>query len=262
MAGKTAEAQRAAEWAKGKPSEYTFIALQGRAALMEGKLRLAEELMQRAVQSEKNQNLKEAAASDLGGLAMMEADLGACPQAQALAGSLVSGGLGRVSMGLAGFVFATCGDARRADSLAADLAKQYPLETYAQKLDIPQLQARRELQRGNGAKAVEILKPATDYEFGFISTGVPAYLRGLAYLQLKQGKEAGAEFQKVIDHRGAVGPGPYVPLARLGLARAYALEGDMAKARTGYQDFFALWKDADPDIPILKQAKAEYAKLQ
>jgi tetratricopeptide (TPR) repeat protein len=118
------------------------------------------------------------------------------------------------------------------------------------------------LQRGNGAKAVELLKPTADYEFGFIGGGVPAYLRGLAYLQTKQAKEAGAEFQKIIDHKGAVGIGPYVPLARLGLARAYALQGDAAKARTSYQDFFAPWKDADPEVPILKQAKGEYGKLQ
>jgi len=262
MEGKTADAQRELEWAKGKPSEYTFTSLQARAAATEGKLRLSQELIQRAVESEKNQNLNEEAATDLGGQAVIEADLGACSEAQAHAGSLLSGGLGRVSMGLAGFVFATCGDARHADSLAADLARQYPLETYAQKLDIPQIQTRRELQRGNGAKAVELLRPTAPYEFGFFATGVPAYLRGLAYLQTKQGREAGAEFQKVLDHKGAVGVGPYLPLARLGLARAYALQGDAAKARTSYQDFFALWKDADPDIPILKQAKAEYAKLQ
>jgi len=261
-AGKTADAQHELDWAKGQPSEYVFTSIQARAAAMEGKLRLSQELIQRAVDSEKSQNLKEVASAELGGQAVIEADLGVCSEALARAGSVVFGGLARVSMAQAGFVFATCGDARRADSLAADLARQYPLETFAQKLDIPQLQARRELQHGNGAKAVEILKPAADYEFGFAATGLPAYLRGLAYLQTKQAKEAGAEFQKVIDHKGAVGIGPYVPLAQLGLAHAYAMEGDAAKARTSYQDFFAVWKDADPDVPILKQAKAEYAKLQ
>jgi tetratricopeptide (TPR) repeat protein len=262
MAGKTTEAQHELDWAKGKQFEYTFTSLQARAAAMDGKLRLSQELIQRAADSEKNQNLKEAAATDLGGQAMIEADLGACSEAQSRANSVVSGGLGRLSMALAGFVFATCGDTRHAESLASDLARQYPLETYVQKIDIPQLQARLQLQRGNGAKAVELLRPTTDYEFGFISAGVPAYLRGLGYLQAKEGKEAAAEFQKVIDRKGAAGAGPYVPLAHIGLARAYALQGNTAKARTSYQDFFALWKDADPDIPILKQAKAEYAKLQ
>jgi serine/threonine protein kinase/tetratricopeptide (TPR) repeat protein len=262
MEGKSADVQRELEWIKGKPPEHTFTSLQARAAAMQGKLRLAQDLVQRAVESEKNQNLKEVAATELGGQAVIEADLDACPQAQARANNVVAGGLGRVSMAQAAFAFATCGDTRHADSLAADLARQYPLETYAQKIDLPQLQARRELQRGNGTKAIEALKPAEDYEFGFIAVGVPAYLRGLAYLEAKDGKEAAAEFQKVLDHKGAVGVSPYFSLAHLGLARAYALQGDASKARTSYQDFFALWKEADPDIPILKQARAEYAKLQ
>ena len=261
-AGKTAEAQHELDWSKGTPSEYLFTGLQARAAAMEGKLRLSQELIQRAVESENSQNLKEVASTELGGQAVIEADLGACSEALSRAGSVVSGGLARVPMAQVGFVFATCGDARRADSLAGDLARQYPLETFAQKVDIPQVLARLELQRGNGAKVVEILRPTADYEFGFVSNGIPAYLRGLAYLQTKRAKEAGAEFQKVIDHKGAVGIGPYIPLAQLGLARAYALQGDAAKARTSYQDFLAVWKDADPDVPLLKQAKAEYAKLQ
>jgi hypothetical protein len=90
----------------------------------------------------------------------------------------------------------------------------------------------------------------------------PVYLRGQAYLLARQGKEAAVEFQKIIDHRGIVLNFPLAALAHLGLGRAYAMASDTAKARTAYQDFFALWKDADPDIPILKQAKAEYAKLQ
>jgi predicted Zn-dependent protease len=90
----------------------------------------------------------------------------------------------------------------------------------------------------------------------------PVYLRGQAYLRAQQGGNAAQEFQKILDHRGITGNSPVVPLAHLGLARAYALSGDTAKAKAAYQDFFALWKDADPDIPILKQAKAEYAKLQ
>ena len=90
----------------------------------------------------------------------------------------------------------------------------------------------------------------------------PAYVRGEAYLMLHDGNAAAAEFQKFIDHRGVVVNSPWGALARLGLARAYAMQGDMIKARTAYQDFLTLWKDADPDIPLLKQAKAEYAKLQ
>ena len=110
-------------------------------------------------------------------------------------------------------------------------------------------------------RAVELLQPVTVYEFGIMAGDVPSYLRGLAYLRLSDGRRAAAEFQKIRDHR-ANPLQPRQTLSHLGLARAYALSGDTAKSRTAYQDFFSIWKDADPDIPILKQAKAEYAKLQ
>ncbi len=116
--------------------------------------------------------------------------------------------------------------------------------------------------RGFCGAQLEDLHPAEAYQFGFIESGIPAYLRALAYLRNKQGAEAAAEFQKVIDHRRALGAIAYVSLARLGLARSYALAGDSSKARMAYQDLFNEWKDADADLPLLKEAKAEYAKLQ
>jgi tetratricopeptide (TPR) repeat protein len=124
-----------------------------------------------------------------------------------------------------------------------------------------------ELNAKNAANAIKLLRLAAPYELGecepFVSGMMyPVYLRGHAYLLAHQGNEAAAEFQRIIDHRGVVLNFPLGALAHVGLGRAYALQGDTAKARTAYQDFFALWKDADPDIPILKQAKAEYAKLQ
>jgi tetratricopeptide (TPR) repeat protein len=106
---------------------------------------------------------------------------------------------------------------------------------------------------------VELLQPALQYELGEFANLTPAYERGEAYLQMFDGKKAAEEFQKIVDHRG-IDPFDY-PLANLGLARAYALQGDAAKARVKYQDFFSQWKDADPDIPLLKQSQAEYAKL-
>jgi len=133
---------------------------------------------------------------------------------------------------------------------------------------IPTINAQIELGRGNGSKAVELLQPAVPYELGEIigslnnSCMYQVYLRGEAYLQATQGTAAAAEFQKLLDHRGIVWNCWSGALAHLGLARARAEAGDAASARTAYQDFFALWKDADPDIPILQQAKAEYAKLK
>ncbi|MBV9087775.1 MAG: tetratricopeptide repeat protein [Acidobacteriaceae bacterium] len=260
--GKTADAERELSWAKGKNGEFTFLAAQARGLEADGKINAARELMQKAVDLEKKQQLEEDAAGDIGWQAMVDADIGLCersrPQASALAGpNPMRGGAAR-----AAFAFATCGDSSKAEALALDLARNYPQETYAQKLDLPQIRARIALHSGNGSKAIEQLHAADGYEFGWFSVGVPAYLRGLAYLAAKQSAPAAAELQRVLDRKGAVGPSIYRPLSMLGLARAYAQQGDSAKARTAYQDFFAAWKDADPDIPILHQARAEYAKLQ
>jgi Tfp pilus assembly protein PilF len=120
-------------------------------------------------------------------------------------------------------------------------------------------QAAATLDSGDAAKAIELLKPASAYDRN--STAV-LYLRGLAYVKNKQGAEAAREFEKVLALRNIAPADPLMSLAHLGLARAYTLQGDTQKSRTAYQDFFALWKDADPDLPILKEAKAEYAKLQ
>jgi eukaryotic-like serine/threonine-protein kinase len=156
---------------------------------------------------------------------------------------------------------ARAGDSAQALRLADDLAKRFPEDTIVQTQYLPMIRGSAALQSGNAAKAVEVLAAAAPYELG-AGTGYPAYFRGETYLKLGQGSAAAVEFQKIVDHPGAVSNDPVGALAHLGLARAYALSGDTTKARTAYQDFFGLWKDADPDIPILKEAKAEYAKLQ
>ena len=141
-----------------------------------------------------------------------------------------------------------------------------PLDTLVQRYWLPTIRAAVALQRKDPNRAIELLKVASTVELGeitqFTISLCPVYLRGEAYLMLHDGNRAAAEFQKFIDHRGVVMNFPCGALARLGLARAYAMQGDTAKARSAYQDFLTLWKDADPDIPILMQAKAEYAKLQ
>jgi tetratricopeptide (TPR) repeat protein len=141
-----------------------------------------------------------------------------------------------------------------------------PLDTLVQRYWLPTIRAAVALQRKDPNRAVELLKAASMIELGCpTSLGVvlfPAYLRGEAYLMLHDGNRAAAEFQKFIDHYGLVGNFPWGALARLGIARAYAMQGDTAKAKAAYQDFLTLWKDADPEIPIYKQAKAEYAQLQ
>jgi len=134
---------------------------------------------------------------------------------------------------------------------------------------LPTLRARLALIHSNPQQAIDSLEIAAPYELGLPAGGFynwpnmyPVYVRGEAYLAAHRGREAAAEFQKILDHRGIVLNEPIGALAHLQLGRAYVLQGDTAKARAAYQDFLTLWKDADPDIPVLKEAKAEYAKLQ
>ena len=163
----------------------------------------------------------------------------------------------------AALALALIGESARAQALAGQFSPQ-PTGTLMHKFGIPIIQGAIYLQRGNPQKAIEILNVALPYELGGSAQCclTPAYLRGLAYLQLGQGTQAAAEFQKLLDHPGVVTNNQQGSLAHLQLARAQAMMGDKAAARKSYQDFLTLWKDADADIPIYKQAKLEYAKLQ
>jgi tetratricopeptide (TPR) repeat protein len=172
-----------------------------------------------------------------------------------------------------GFALALSGDSSRSQALTEDLSRRFPEDTRVQFTYAPTLRALLALNHGQPSKAVELLQTAIPYEGGSPTTGgsefllgagnlYPAHVRGLAYLAAHQGAEAAAEFQKILDHRGIVISDPIGALAHLQLGRAYALAGDKTKAKSAYQDFLRLWKNADPDIPILRQAKAEYAKLQ
>ncbi|MGA9568184.1 MAG: protein kinase [Candidatus Korobacteraceae bacterium] len=165
---------------------------------------------------------------------------------------------------------ALAGDSPRAQALADDLQRRFPEDTSVRFSYLPSLQALLALNHGEPSRAIEILQVAVPNELGTQRSWIhgnfgalyPIYVRGLAYLALHQGAEAASEFRKILDHPGIVISDPVGPVARLQLARAYALMDDPAKAKSAYQDFLTFWKDADPDIPILQQANAEYAKLQ
>jgi eukaryotic-like serine/threonine-protein kinase len=162
---------------------------------------------------------------------------------------------------------AYAGDGRRAQALTDDLAQRFPESTIMQANFLPTLRAKLALNKGNAPEAIESLRAATPYELGksgnYGWTALyPVFVRGEAYLAARQGKEAAAEFQKIIDHRSIVLNEPIGALAHVALARGYALQGDTARAKSAYKEFFALWKDGDPDTPILMAAKAEYAKLK
>jgi tetratricopeptide (TPR) repeat protein len=227
-----------------------------------GRFAKARELSQKGAAHLERLGQKEQLATALLGRARAESQLGdaAAAKKDATAGLAVSSSL--FAKADSAYVFAQAGDAARAESLCSELAKQRPSDTMLNRIQVPITRAAIELNRHNPAKALEILEPVQPYDLARIPRMLSVYERGEAYLALRRGNEAAAEFQKILDHPGILLNSLLGALAHLQLARAYAIAGDNGKARSAYQDFFALWKDADPDIPIFKQAKAEYAKLQ
>ncbi len=225
-----------------------------------GHLEKARDLMHRAAESAKGLGRKEPAASSLLDLAEILAVTGDTAGARKeAAAALEIAQSSEINSGAA-IAFAWAGDTARAQSVASKLAKDFPSETDINEMVLPEVGASIAIDRNDPAKAVELLQPALPYDLAFFYE-IP-YVRGQAYLQQHKGPEAAAEFQKIIDHRGIFRNRIFGALAHLESGRAYALQGDTSKARTAYQDFLALWKDADPNIPILQQAKSEYAKLK
>jgi eukaryotic-like serine/threonine-protein kinase len=228
-----------------------------------GQFAKKRELVRRAVDSAIRADEKETAAGYQAVAALHEAVVGNANLAKQQAQAALAPSNGRDVEAYAAIALALTGDSAQATRLADDLAKRFPEDTLVQVEYLPMIHGAAALESGNAAKAVEALAAATPYELGLtLSAGYPVYIRGEAFLKLGQGSAAAVEFQKILDHRSVIQNDPVGALAHLGLARAYVLSGDTTKARTAYQDFLGLWKDADPDIPILKEAKAEYAKLQ
>jgi tetratricopeptide (TPR) repeat protein len=209
---------------------------------------------------------KEGAAVDQAGGALREAEVGNAVLARQGVAAALALSSGRDVDVTAALALARIGDVPRAQALAEEVQKRYPTHTMLKLYWLPTINAMAEVSRGNSEQALVDLESPAPYELGQGGTSVnglyPAYVRGQAYLLAHNGTAASAEFQKLIDHPGVVFNFVTSALAHLQIGRAYAMAGDTAKAKAAYQDFLALWKDADPDIPILKQAKAEYAKLQ
>ena len=249
--------------AMGKPgTEDLLLATQADTEGWFGKLKNAHELTGRAMDSAQHNDAKETAAAYQVAAALREAESGNREQARVEANAAVKLAPNRYVRAMAALALARAGDTVAAEKLAAELEKTSPLDTRVQRYWLPTIRASVALERSDPNRAFELLKVVSPIELGDAGNLLPVYLRGEAYLMLHDGNRAAAEFQKFIDHRGLVANFPWGALARLGLARAYAMQGDTAKARAAYQDFLTLWKDADPDIPILKAAKAEDAKLQ
>jgi serine/threonine protein kinase/tetratricopeptide (TPR) repeat protein len=229
-----------------------------------GQFAKARELSQRAVDSLRVDEKETAAAAQAEG-ALQEALAGNMSFAKQGAKAALQLSNGRDVSWISALALALAGDSGQVARLTSDLAKRFPEDTIMQTQYLPMIRAATALSAGNSESAIQALAPSAPYELGenraSVSLGA-IYFRGQAYVAAKQGASAAGEFQKILDHPGVVLNEPIGALVHLGLGRAYALAGDKVKAAAAYQDFLALWKDADPDIPILKEAKAEYAKLQ
>jgi DNA-binding winged helix-turn-helix (wHTH) protein/predicted Zn-dependent protease len=234
-----------------------------------GQLHQSRALTQRAEELAKQANQREEAALFEAGAALREAFFGNPFAARERATAALGLSKNKDVQYGAAFSFALAGDDSRAEMLAKDLEKRFPEDTLVRFSYIPSIRALQALNRGEPTKAVELLEVSAPYELGaphssmhgFFGAMYPVYVRGMAYLAAHQGREAAAEFQKILDHPGLVVSDPIGALARLQLGRAYVVSGDRTRAKSAYEDFLNLWKDADSEIPIFKQAKAEYASL-
>jgi eukaryotic-like serine/threonine-protein kinase len=260
--------EREAASLMGKPGlEDAMLYQESDSAAYAGQFSQAHELTRRAAESAQRADEKETAAGYQAEAALREALVGNLSLARRQAQAAVALSNGKDVSAISAISLALAGEAPSATRLAADLARRFPDDTIVQFNYLPAIRAATAVQAGNPTRAIEALAPAAPYELGspaqtFSFALYLVYLRGNAYLATHQSASAAGEFQKILDHYGVVGNEPIGALAHLGLARAYALSGDAAKARITYQDFLALWQNADPDLPIFHQAKTEYAKLK
>lgn len=262
---------RAVDLGQGKSGAEDWLSDQEAFVLAySGQLQQARRKSLRAAALARQSGQRERAALWEAGPALWEAFFGNAPVARRSAAAVLEVSRGRDVEYGAAFALALSGDSSGSQALADDLERRFPEDTAVRFNYLPVLRALLALNRSEPGKAVELLQDATPYEqgtppssfYGFFGTFYPVYVRGEAYLAARRGGEAAAEFQKILDHRGIVVSDPIGALAHVQLGRAFASSGDKIKAKTAYQDFLILWKDADPDIPILIAAKSEYANLK
>ena len=246
---------------KQAPSPDAFD-MQASAAAFYGQWRRSLDFTRRSTELHLSQDRKENAAQNETLVGFFDAVMGRCqPAKEDVARGL---GLSRAKLGLttAALALAYCNESGQAQTLIDELQKRFPKDTPTNAVLIPMIRAAMEMNRGNSTQAIQALQPAMRFELGNIPGLWLTHLRGQIYLRQKAGAEAAAEFQKILDHRGVEPASPLYPLAHVGLARAATLMGDTARARKEYQDFLALWKDADSDLPILVEARKEYEQLK
>lgn len=250
------------DWMAKQTGDPDALDTQASAAAFYGQWRKALDFNRRSSIILIAQDRKESAGQTESMNAFYASQFGLCEQAKQAAAHSIGLVRGRLVLGSASLAFAACNDSAQAQALIDEQQKRFPKDTGANLMIAPVTRAILEMNRGNMQQAIDATQPAMRFEFGLIPGIWLNYVRGEIYLRGKSGQEAAAEFQKILDHRGVEPFSPVYPLAHLGLARASVLNGDTAKARKEYQDFLALWKDADNDLPILIEAKKEYEQVK
>jgi eukaryotic-like serine/threonine-protein kinase len=258
--GDAASMKHEVENLSGKPGEHSSIDWETNSSAFNGQWKLVQEFSRRSIDLASQSKAKEVAAQYAAEQALRAAVFGQCAQAKSAATQSLALEHNQVTLTRSALALALCNEVNETQSLVADLNKEYPTFTQVTGIWLPPTRAALELDRNNAAQAVTELEGAVRYEAA--GEFWPQYVRGLANLKLSKGAEAAVEFQKIRDHRGYAPMSPLFPLAQLGLARAATMQNDTAKARKAYEDFFALWKDADSDISILIEAKKEYEKIK
>lgn len=266
LQGNQSGMQEQAAWAKSAASADAIAVLyaEANAEAYSGRFQSADEWFKRAETKSTENQYGEIPLVLREGFAIQEAEVGKTIAARQLLPELAAESKDRNTRLDLALLFARVGETEKAEALVYALSRDYPLNTLAQNYSLPIIRAAIELQKNNPGGAIESLHPTARYEFALtdtVNSVYPAYLRGLAYLKMGNGALAIPEFQKVIDHPGIVGRFVTGALARLQLARAQAMAGDKTAARNSYQDFFSIWQYADPDVPVYRQAKTEYSKL-
>jgi len=259
LEGDAATMQQHLEWAKDKPAEIPFRFIQAILAASAGRMQEARQLFRQGAEAARQSGLQGAAFGADSELILAEALFGNTGRVRELTRPLLRSDAPVDARLAAAYALLLSGDTGPAAAMAEELNRRFPTHTLRQSVDLPLLRAGVEFERGNPTRAIELLETPRPYE---LARPEVIFLRGKAYLKAGKGREASAEFDKILRRRSLTIFGSLYPLSTLETARAHRLAGDTAQARKHYQDFLALWKDADPDLPLLKQAKAEYAQLR
>ena len=259
--GDLAKMQQQIDWARGRPDEERMHYEEGRMAMFNGQVSRAKQSFRRRIELARQRGAKDAMSLTDAEFAFWNSFFGDCKESKKSIADALSILRGEEALNLSGIALAVCGETSQAQTIADEIAKPKSRDLTGITF-LTEMRAAIEISRNNPAKAIELLESTRILERGFGIPGRATYLRGIAYLRQNAGTEAMNEFQKILDRRGQFDISPFFPLAQLGLARAAAIAGDTTKSRRAYQDFFALWKDADANIPILLEARREYDGLR